>query len=356
MNATHRMYSLPYNGTDPEWYLQEAEKRKENLDHVYCELPLDDSVMLSHVRFTFDGKDGEAVNQPDTNQKRTEYLRNCDTFLRISKGKVRRICPVNAMYYIFRSEEDQKEFAISLARAANYYQLEGVILSDYRIAVLLHALLQELEIHTSCNAYQWNLRQMEIWREQCGATVFNPPREILRMPAKLKEMHDAGYKLKCLINEACLMGCPNSFNHNLSIALRCYAGTLSCCQNGIADLFRANWILPRWQKHYDEYVDIYKIAGRNSDKDYPFTTMDAYLEENNTMALADLMISGTVSFAHRMLPAEVLKNITLDKVPDKLLTCECKECDKCKLCETVLHQLIPEEYWERFRFKVRVTK
>jgi hypothetical protein len=356
MNAKHRIYSLPYNGADPEWYLQEAEKRKAHLDHVYCELPFEESEMLSHVRFLFDGKVGEAVNRTDTNQKRAQYLRNCDAFLRISKGKVRRICPINAMYYIFHSEDDQKQFAISLARAANYYQLEGVILSDYRIAVLLHALLPELEIHTSCNAYQWNLRQMEIWREQCGVTVFNPPREILRVPVKLKEMHDAGYKLKCLINEACLMGCPNSFNHNLSVSLRCYAGTLSCCQNGIADLFRANWILPRWQKHYDEYVDIYKIAGRNSDREYPFTTMDAYLSENNDMALTDLMISGTVSFAHRMVPDEVLKNITLDTVPDKLMTCGCKECDRCRLCETILHSLVPEEYRERFRFKVRVTK
>ena len=356
MDPKHRIYSLPYNGADPEWYLQEAEKRKANIDHVYCELPLDESIMLSHVRFLFDGKDGVAINQPGTNQKRAQYLKNCVEFLRISKNRIRRICPVNAMYYMFKSEDDLKNFVISLAQAANYYQLEGVILSDYRIAVLLHALLPELEIHTSCNAYQWNLKQMEIWREKCGAKVFNPPREILRMPAKLKEMHDAGYKLKCLINEACLMGCPNSMCHNLSIALRCYAGTLSCCQNGIADLFRANWILPRWQKHFDEYVDIYKIAGRNADGDYPFTTMDAYLEENDAMPLSDLMISGTVSFAYRMLPAEILKNITLDKVPNKLLTCECKGCDKCKLCETELHQLIPEEYWERFRFKVKVTR
>lgn len=46
MKANHRMYSLPYNGTNPEWFLQEAEKRKNNIDHVYCELPNEE--MLSH--------------------------------------------------------------------------------------------------------------------------------------------------------------------------------------------------------------------------------------------------------------------------------------------------------------------
>ena len=342
MRANHRMYSLPYNGTNPECFLQEAEKRKNNIDHVYCELPSDE--MLSHVRFIFDGKHNASLKQEKdadlekTNLKRATYIRNCAEFLRISKGRVRRICPV------------------SLARAANYYQLEGFILSDYRMAVLLHALLPELEIHTSCNAYQWNKRQMEIWRQKCGATVFNPPREILRTPARLKEMHEAGYKLKCLINEGCLMGCPNSFNHNLSIAMSCGAPVLSCCQNGIADLFRANWILPRWQKHYDEYVDIYKIAGRNSAGDYPFKCMDAYLSENNDMVLTDLMISGTVMFARRMLPEDVLQKITLDKVPDKLLTCECNSCEQCKLCHTILASLIPEEYHSRFVFKVKVTE
>ena len=216
MNPKRRIYSRPYNGTSPEWFLQEAEKRKNNIDHVYCELPSEE--MLSHVRFLFDGKDGGKVNVADTKQKRALYMMNCAEFLRMSYGKIRRICPVNAMYYQFNSEEELKQFAITLAQQVNRYRLEGLILSDYRIAVLLHALLPELEIHTSCNGYQWNLRQMEIWREQCGAQVFNPPREILRTPTKLKEMHAAGFKLKCLINEGCLMGCPNSMCHNLSVA------------------------------------------------------------------------------------------------------------------------------------------
>ena len=354
MDPTNRIYSIPYNGTDPEWFLQETEKRKQHIDHVYCELPNEE--MLSHVRFLFDGPGGTEKNTDDAKVKQARYMMNCAEFLQKAKGNVRRICPVNAMYYQFHSEEELKNFAIRIARQANRYQLEGLILSDYRIAVLLHALLPELEIHTSCNAYHWNVRQMEIWREKCGAKVFNPPREILRVPTKLKEMHTAGYKLKCLINEGCLMGCPNSICHNLSVALGSYAGILSCCQDGIADLFRANWILPRWQKRFDPYVDIYKIAGRNSEGDYPFRCMDAYLTENNNMLLTELMLSGTVGFAHRMAPPEALANVTLDKVPDKLLTCECKECEQCKLCERILQTLVPEEYRERFRFKVKVTK
>ena len=29
MKANRRIYSLPYNGTNPEWFLQEVEKRKK---------------------------------------------------------------------------------------------------------------------------------------------------------------------------------------------------------------------------------------------------------------------------------------------------------------------------------------
>ena len=31
MKSNHRVYSLPYNGTNPQWFLQEAEKRKKNI-------------------------------------------------------------------------------------------------------------------------------------------------------------------------------------------------------------------------------------------------------------------------------------------------------------------------------------
>ena len=29
MKANNRIYSIPYNGTNPEWFLQEVEKRKK---------------------------------------------------------------------------------------------------------------------------------------------------------------------------------------------------------------------------------------------------------------------------------------------------------------------------------------
>ena len=96
MNAKHRIYSIPYNGTNPKWFLQETVKRKNNIDHVYCELPHEE--MLSHVRFTFDGKNEENVNQVDANLKRAAYIKTCVEFMRIYQGLDSRICPVTTIH------------------------------------------------------------------------------------------------------------------------------------------------------------------------------------------------------------------------------------------------------------------
>ena len=118
MKSNRRIYSLPYNGTNPAWFLQEVEKRKKHIDHVYCELPFNESEMLSHVRFTFDGRNGENMDSASANLKRAKYIRNCFDFLRISKGKVRRICPVNAMYYKFNSDDELKNFTTAVPHRA----------------------------------------------------------------------------------------------------------------------------------------------------------------------------------------------------------------------------------------------
>ena len=345
MNPKNRQYSLPYNGTDPEWYIQEVEKRKRNVDHVYCEMPLDK--MISHIRAGFFGADDNVEKYVG----RYNYLLNCKKFLELSKGRFRRICPINAAYYLYKTKDEFLGFVKENYEAIVDYGIEGVILSDYRMAEALHALLPELEIQTSCNCYQWNLTQMEIWREKFNVKVFNPPREILRVPTRLKEMHDAGFKLKCLVNEGCLVGCPSSINHGMQAALNCLGTLSTCLQRGVGDVFRGSYILPRWQKHYDKYVDIYKIAGRGTGKlrpNYPFFAFDAYMKERNDIPLTELYAAGVVTGLRVRVPEEVARKITLDKVPDKLLVCECRNCRSCGLCDKVMKSYVPKMYWDRF--------
>ena len=343
--AKRRKFALPYNGTNPQWFVDKTVGYSTNIDHVFCELPFEE--MLSHTRYQFNGVNAENLNFCADNQKRYEYMTNCIHFLRLSEGKFKRICPVNAAYYKFANEADMINFAVRICQVVCDFKVDGLIITDYRLGLLLRQLMPDLELHTSCNSYQWMTKQMEIWKDKVGITLFNPPREILRFPSKLKEMHDAGFKLKCIINESCLVGCPNSSNHQMSVAMKCYFGG-NCIQNGIGDIFKANWVLPRWLKYYDKYVDVYKIAGRNSEGEYPFRVLDVYLQERDDIVLTDIMTSGTAGAAKILLPPEVLKNITFDKVPDKLMYCECNHCNICGLCEKTLKSLIPSNYYPSF--------
>lgn len=350
MNRNNRKYSLPYNGTDPNWYISEVLKRRKHVDHVYCELPL--GSMLSHVRFAFENaKDLEFERV----KKRFDYLENCAEFLKLSDGKFRRICPVNAMYYPFKDVKELGSFAYDVAKCVRDYHIDGLILSDPRLAQIMRELFPDLELHTSCNCHSWLLPQMRLWRDRFDVKVFNPPREILRYPSQLKMMAEQGFKLKCLINEGCLIGCANQFNHNLGIAMRCLGTMDSCLQRGIGDVLRSNWILPRWQKYYDDYVSIYKIAGRNSVGDYPFRTMDAYLTENNSMPFSELMLSGVSLYFSKFVPESVSKSFTIDQIPDRIAFCECRNCDSCHFCDEFMKKVIPSEYHCNFvpgRFKL----
>lgn len=278
LNSKHRMYAIPYNGTPVDWFISEVLKRKENVYHVFCEMPLPS--LVSHMQFMFQSKGTGEFSQFN---KRLSYLHDCEQFLIKSIGLFKRICPVNAMYYKFSDIAELMNFCIEVANTINRFSIDGVILTDIRVARVLRQLFPDLDIQTSCNGYQWTVRQMQLWRDIVGVSLFNPPREIMRMPSKLKEMAEAGFKLKCLINESCLVGCTNSFNHQMSVSLECLGSCSSCYQQDYADLLRSNWILPRWQRYFDKYVEVYKISGRNSDFDYPFKCLDAYLTENDSI-------------------------------------------------------------------------
>lgn len=344
MKKKNRLYAIPYNGTNVDWFIGETLRRAKHIHHVYCELPFPS--VLSHMQFMFQGKGGE--NERSFFERRLAFLDSCSMFLMKSKGKFKRICPINAMYYKFDTDDEFYKFGFEVVNLVGKYSLDGLILTDFRLARFVRGQLPDLEIHTSCNAYQWNIRQMQLWKDIVGVEIFNPPREILRVPSKLKEMHEAGFKLKCLVNEACLVGCPNSFNHQMAISLGCLGTMNGCAMSGPGDILRGNFILPRWQKYYDEYVTVYKISGRNVPNAYPFRALDAYLSEENGFPLSELFMSGVIYTMDRFLPLEVKSKITLNIVPDKLLTCECKDCSRCRLCDDMMKKIVPQEYWDRF--------
>lgn len=341
MSKKNRLYSLPYNCSNPNWFISEVIKRKKYIHHVFCEFPYNEPV--SHLKYLFNGSNGQIENTAFSMDSYYNHIKLVIDFLKKSEGKFKRICTLNSACYFFKNATDLTTFCDNVIKNIIDYKIDGLIVSDYRIAEYIYKILPELELHTSCNTYSWNIRQMQIWKDNCGIKVFNPPRDILRKISSLKEMHDAGFSLKCIVNEGCLFGCPNTVTHPICIATHCYFGQ-NCIRNGYGDIFKSNWILPRWQKYYDAYVDIYKIAGRDIKViNYPFECLDAYIQEKNNLCLSDIMINGTMNFLKSKLDKPSLNKITLDKIPDKLVTCECKECGKCTLCEKSLDKILTKE-------------
>ena len=101
MLGTDIQFSIPYNGSIPFLFLNEVLKRAPYIDHVYCEFPLNKAI--SHFK--------PFINQPANEEIQTIYMDRCKEFLKISCGKVKRICTINASFYMFISEEECKIFS-----------------------------------------------------------------------------------------------------------------------------------------------------------------------------------------------------------------------------------------------------
>ena len=335
-NNKKRLFSIPFNGVEADNFISLMDGYKENIESVFLAPPLFSN---NHINIAVDRR-SEDGDQSAKIAHLLDYEKNCYDFLdktRPSKRKFdfKRLITVNSAHYPFSDLDIQFFVKKDIARMVKDYEIEGLILTDYNMAKFIHTLFPNLELHTSCNCFQWSVRQMELWRKYCGISVFNPPREILRSPAKLKEMHDAGFKLKCLLNEACLFGCPQMLNHCMMRALNKMA-SINCSRYEPSNIFKGNYIVPRWLDRLDEYVDIYKISGRNLDRaEDIFKILDAYITESEDVYLKDLLNSGVYELLG-YIPS--LSELKASDVPDKVLTCECKECDTCNLCSKLVEQ------------------
>lgn len=333
-------FSIPYNGSIPFLFLNEVLKRALYIDHIYCEFPLDRAI--SHFK--------QFINHPIDMEIQKIYMDRCKEFLKISYGKVKRICTINAGFYSFNETKSFYDFCNNVVQITDEYKIDGLILTDYNMGQIIHQLRPELDLQTSCNCFIWSIKTMQMWQDNVGVTIFNPPREILRAHTKLKEMADAGFRLKCLIDASCLYGCPNTINHAICISTDSRFNGY-CYQNGIGDIFRCNYVIPRWLDSLKQYVSVFKISGRNSTQEAmdginmrPFILLDAFVSRENKASIFDFFGDGPLQYFRNSVPKEVLDKITLDKVPDKVLTCECKDCKNCGLCDTIAKKLIPSEY------------
>lgn len=291
---------------------------KDNIENMYLGIP---SLGNNYHNIQYHLKGRKMVKTLE------QYEKECIEFLLKSKGLFKRLLTLNSGCYNLADEEMYAYVTDKLVPFIKQYEVEGCICTDFNMTCMLHKHLPELELHTSCNSYIETRREMDLWHKWAGVTVFNPPREYLRIPAKLKEMRESGYRLKYLVNESCLFGCPQSKNHlmaqavnNLGFASQCYH-----CEEG--NFLRSVCVVPRWLNKLDEFVDIYKISGRMCSFESVRRTFEAYYFEQDDVDMGIITYgSGSRTF----------KSVPASDFPDKLLSCECKNCETCGVCDRIV--------------------
>lgn len=328
-----RKFSVPYNGINPDLFLNLLEPYKEHVEHIYLGVS---SITRNHDDYSI--MHNKKIRKEDgAVLSKEEYEENCFQFLLKTKDTYKTILTLNAGHYIFNEGEMYEWCDNVLFPFIEITGINGCIVTCYDMAKYIHESMPHLEMHTSCNNFQWKLRQMELWQKDCGISVFNPPREILRSPKNLKEMHGAGFKIKAIVNQACLYGCPQTINHCMTNSVGNWIGS-NCHKGEFVNFFKSNWILPTWLDDLDEYVDIYKIIGRTVvDYNYIFNTLDAYIKREDVDDIKKILLGGTCNYVFK----DATKEIPSKDIPKKLLTCECSECNKtCFICDNLLKKYL----------------
>lgn len=305
-----RKFAIPYNNRDVDAYLAMVQKYHDSIDCIY---------------FQFPGLDGHArLNVIESNPLQSR--RQTMAFLEKSKGKFRRNLLLNRAF-IGMSDSDKVLYIYNtVLPVIMHYGIEEATVSDYSFCSLLHKALPDLQVTLSCNAFCFIQRSIDYWRD-VGITTINLPREALRFPQLLK-LH--GLRIKCIVNEGCLFGCPQALNHACYLASNTDGIHYCCGQGKPSDILRTNFVLPRWLSRFDSIVDSYKIVHRLYSTETLDTILDAYVNERNDVMLSAIVKSRLMDSRNMDLPVKYIS--------DKLLTCECRDCDTCKICDSLFEK------------------
>lgn len=157
-------------------------------------------------------------------------------------------------------------------------------------------------------------------------------------------------KIEIMLNDSCLLHCPfRNYHYNLGShasqlednfymdypVAKCLLERLK----NPSEYIRSPWIRPEDLKHYKNFTNVFKIAGREKNSDWILNTVNAYTKETYAGNLLDLMtiISpsshslGKIWFKN--LPKIHLDNQKLENFITKFLKQPCLTCSVCGYCQ-----------------------
>jgi hypothetical protein len=213
-----------------------------------------------------------------------------------------------------------------LERLAQEHGISGATICDLRLAEMARQRLPGLELTASVLADVCEPHQLSLLEGLFDVIV--PSTRILRSSRNLIALREAfSGRLRLLVNEACLPGCPYRRQHFYEMATSENPPESLC-----AELLERQpwlriigaWVLPQHLHWFDELADEYKLAGRVTlrDPDNYRRVCDAYIHRT---ALWPNEIGGG--------PASILdKTIVPDDLYETTLACD-RQCHQCDLCQ-----------------------
>lgn len=199
--------------------------------------------------------------------------------------------------------------------------VQGITTANFYIAQAVSEKFPEIKIDISSNRFAYNPRTIDYWKRHCNLYSINVPRDTLRIPGRIDDYVGLGVKIKALVNECCLFGCPLSQSCRID-------GMVYCCRNfSLKNFLQSNWMPPSMIAKVKDKIDIAKIGHRSLPTRKIFNILESYISEDDNYNAVDI-VSGSQM---QMFPAEY--KIPINKVPKKIFSCECKECSTCKICD-----------------------
>jgi collagenase-like PrtC family protease len=193
---------------------------------------------------------------------------------------------------------------------------------------------------------------------EAGADIITPDVGVnrdLRLLNKIKAV--SGAKIKLMVNEGCLYRCAyRKFHFNLTshrsreprgIALTrggdVYADFFRHCversANDLSQVIKSCWIRPEDLCKYGEITDYFKIVGRCQPKDKVVQDISAYMQQNWSGNLFDLLCASLQRFG--VAYNAYIDNRKLEEFRffEKVTSCD-RDCDSCNYCDELAARLI----------------
>lgn len=310
-SSVKRKWTIPYIDQPLSFWQEIADEFASDIKEVYLPLPFD---IISS---------GEPV-QPDKHK---------EAFLK--SGLLKCSALLNPIILAKPVEEMAEKIIEELKKWRSEYNLVSATVTNLTLAMRVHEAIPDLSLTASCLMQISRPNQVEMINGVFDYLVPSPL--IVRDLPALEVLRDAFTgKIRMLVNESCLPGCPYRTQHFFEMGCN-HPHPLSLC-NELLDKqpwmrLTGGWVLPQHLHLYDNCCDEYKLGGRvtlRKVEDY-YRVLSSYIYRRKMLPNEIGGGPGTVR-----LPIEISESYF-----KKTLYCR-QQCHICTTCQEYFSEAVDD--------------